>query len=78
MKVVSSGVSAMAGLIAFARTPSGARSTAMDLGVSMTAPLGPLYHVKPGRGRTADVEPILMKQPLFCRRKIGTQWMADR
>ena len=78
MKVVSSGVSAIAGLMLLARMLSGASSTASDLVRSVTAPLVPLYHDRPGRGRTAAVEPMLMKQPDLCRRKTGTQWIAER
>lgn len=62
-KVDSNGVSPSAGLMAFTRIRSGANSTAIPLVRSATAPFDPLYHDNPGRGRTAAVEPILMKQP---------------
>ncbi len=59
-------------------TGSGASSTAKDLVSSTTAPLEPLYQDKPGRGRTAAVEAMLMNPPPPCRRKTGTQCAAER
>ena len=70
MKVVRRGVSASAGLIAFTLILSGANSTAIDFVMRTTAPFDPLYHVSPGRGRTAAVEPMLMKGS----GNLGLQW----
>ncbi|MNR46289.1 hypothetical protein D3C85_1652360 [compost metagenome] len=45
--------------------PSGASSTAMDLVMTLTAPLELLYQVRPGRGRMPPTEPTLMITPSF-------------
>lgn len=50
----------------------GASSTAIDFDRIFTAPLVALYQVRPGRGRTPAVEPILMIDPPLCRCMIGT------
>ena len=41
----------------------GASSTAIDFDTRFTKPLEPLYQVRPGRGRTPAVEPMLMTEP---------------
>ena len=51
------------GLMQFTRMLSGPSSAASDLEVVITAPLEPLYQVRPGRGRTPAVEAMLMKLP---------------
>ena len=66
------------GLMQFTRMLSGPSSAAMDLLVMMTAPLEPLYQVRPGRGRSPAVEAMLMKLPPPAWRMAGTAWMAER
>ena len=44
----------------------------------MAAPLLPLYHVSPGRGRTPAVDAIVMNTPLRFARKCGTACRAVR
>ncbi len=78
MKVASSGVSPATGAMQQTRIRSGASSTAIDLDRRFTAPLVPLYQVRPGRGRMPAVDPILtMTPPPFCR-KCGTTASAVR
>ena len=60
------------GLMQFTRMLSGPSSAASDLLVVMTAPLEPLYQVRPGRGRTPAVEAMLMKLPPPLALKAGT------
>lgn len=78
MKSASSPVAPMTGLTQFTRMLSGPSSAAMDLLVVTTAPLLPLYQVRPGRGRMAAVEAILMKAPPPLARKCGTMCLAVR
>ena len=51
----------------------GASSTAIDFETRFTKPLEPLYQVRPGRGRTPAVEPMLMTEPPPPSRKIGVE-----
>src|SRR6478609_5830595 len=66
------------GFTQFTRMLSGPNSAASDLLVVITAPLEPLYQVRPGRGRTPAVEAMLMKLPPLLARKAGTAWIVDR
>src|SRR5687767_4725091 len=66
------------GLMQFTRMLSGPNSAASDLLVVITAPLEPLYQVRPGRGRTPAVDAMLMKLPPLLARKAGTAWMVER
>ena len=66
------------GLMQFTRMLSGPSSAAIDLLVVITAPLEPLYQVRPGRGRSPAVEAMLMKLPPPAWRMAGTAWMAER
>ena len=56
MKSASIAVSPATGLMTLTRMLSGASSAAIDRDVTIAAPLLPLYHVRPGRGRTPAVE----------------------
>src|SRR5947209_10578813 len=78
MKVWRSGVSPATGAMTQTRILSGASSTAMVREITCTAPLVPLYQARPGRGRSAAVEPILMKTPPPCLRMTGTAAWAER
>ena len=60
------------GLMQFTRMLSGPSSAAKDLLVVMTAPLEPLYQVRPGRGRMPAVDAMLMKAPPPFLRNSGT------
>ncbi len=60
------------GLMQFTRMLSGPSSAAKDLLVVMTAPLEPLYQVRPGRGRMPAVDAMLMKTPPPFFRNSGT------
>ncbi len=66
------------GLTQFTRMLSAPNSAASDLLVTMTAPLEPLYQVRPGRGRTPAVEAMLMKAPPPLARNTGTACRAER
>eukprot|EP01035_Chromulina_nebulosa_P002685 gene2685-biopygen2256 len=68
MKDSSSAVSPITGAMQLTRMPSGASSTAIDFDIRFTAPLLALYQVRPGRGRTPAVEPMLMMRPCFRAR----------
>src|SRR5918992_38972 len=59
----SMAVSPITGLIAHTRILLGASSAAIDLVRVITAPFEPLYHVRPGRGRTPAVEAVLVMTP---------------
>jgi hypothetical protein len=62
----------------FTRMLSGASSAAIERDVTIAAPLLPLYHVSPGRGRTPAVDAMVTNAPLRLRRKCGTAWRAVR
>ena len=66
------------GLMQLTRMLSGPSSAASDLLVVITAPLEPLYQVRPGRGRTPAVEAMLMKLPPLLARNAGTACMVAR
>ena len=68
-------VSPITGQTALTRILSGASSTAIDLVMVITAPLEPLYQVRPGRGRRPAVEAMLTILPPPCWRNTGTAWM---
>ena len=61
---------AQAALVSGALLPT--LQAAMDLVNVMAAPLEPLYHVNPGRGRTPAVEAMFKIAPPPCWRMIGT------
>jgi hypothetical protein len=44
----------------------------------IAAPFEPLYHVRPGRGRTPAVDAMLMMTPWPALRKTGTLCFALR
>ena len=54
------------------------REMKSDLLVVITAPLEPLYQVRPGRGRTPAVDAMLMKLPPLLARSAGTAWIVAR
>ena len=66
------------GLMQFTRMFSGPSSAASDLLVVITAPLEPLYQLRPGRGRTPAVDAMLMNEPPLLARNAGTAWRVDR
>jgi hypothetical protein len=76
MNSAVSPVSPITGQIALTRIPSGASSTAIDLLIAITAPLEPLYQVRPGRGRSPAVDAMLRKQPPPWRRSTGRACFA--
>ena len=76
MNSAVSPVSPITGQIALTRIRSGASSTAIDLLIVITAPLEPLYQVRPGRGRSPAVDAMLTKQPPPWRRNTGTACCA--
>ena len=65
-------------MMQFTRMLSGPSSAAKDLEVVITAPLEPLYQVRPGRGRTPAVEAILMKLPPPWALKTGVACTVAR
>ena len=81
MNCVSIPVSPITGLMALTRMFFGASSTAIDFVSVITAPLVPLYQVRPGRGRMPAVEAILMMVPAPRRsisRDGGERRQVDR
>jgi len=78
MNFSSNPVSPATGLMTFTRMLSPASSAAIERDVTIAAPLLPLYHVSPGRGRTPAVDAIVTKTPLRCARKCGTACFAVR
>ena len=65
-------VSPITGHITLTRMLSEASSTANDFVSKFAAPFEALYQVKPGLGRIPAVEPVLMMQPDFFKRIMGT------
>src|SRR5450830_269293 len=78
MNSVSRPVAEITGLTQLTRILSGPSSAAIDLLVVITAPLLPLYQVRPGRGRMPAVDAMLMKAPPPALRKCGTNVWALR
>src|SRR6266404_1269350 len=74
-------VSPITGATQFTRIFEGASSTAKDFDAKFTAPLDPLYQVRPGRGRIPAVEPMLIIDPPPCWLMTGTtafvMWKMD-
>src|SRR6266403_355824 len=81
IKASRSAVSPITGATQFTRILAGASSTAKDFDAKFTAPLDPLYHVRPGRGRIPAVDPMLIIEPPPCRLMMGTtacvMWKMD-
>ena len=78
MNSVSRPVAPTTGLTQLTRIRSGPSSAAIERLVVTTAPLVPLYQVRPGRGRMAAVDAMFTNTPPPWLRKCGTKAWALR